>query len=875
MRNFQFPNIVNEPSSISVLHVDDDPDFADLAADMLEREDERITVETATSASEGSERLADATDEFDCIVSDYQMPGQNGIEFLETLRENHPNLPFILFTGKGSEEVASDAISAGITDYLQKGSGTEQYTVLANRIRNAVEKRQSERARQRHLEAIETAHEGISILNEDDQFLYVNEAYADLYGYDPDEMVGEHWELIYPADEVETARQTILPEVKDTGFWHGTTTGLRADGSTFREDHRVATTEHGELVCTVRDMTERQERQQELEQTHTVLRTVVEHLPMGVLVENTERDVLMANDQLGKTLGVPLDSDDLIGRDCDAAAEELQDLFADPEGFIDGIRTRIEQREPVYNGELALADGRVLERDYVPYSLPDGEANLWLYRDITDRKQREQELTTRAKAMDTAIDGMALLNDDEEYVYVNEAHADIYGYDDPEVFLGETWRMCYDDEEIERFEKDIIPALSEEGSWRGEVTGRCKDGSTFPQELSLTATDDGGIICVVRDITEREEHEDALEELHSATRDLMTATTTEEVATRASETATRVLDQPMNGIHRYNAEADALAPVAWADKTENLLDGSPPALPIDDSLAGQTYRTGETQGPADVREADETFDPETPFRSEYILPLGGYGVFILSAPESDVFDATDEALADVFAANVEVALDHVEQRQQLQRERDRLDEFASIISHDLRSPLNVATTRLELAQSECDSDHLDDVAQAHDRMDALIDDVLTLAQEGEQVDELEAVDLADTIDDCWRNVEIDEATLVTETEQVIHADSSRLKQLLENLFRNAVEHGGETVTVTVGNLVDGQGFYVADDGSGIPEGERDEVFDAGYSTIDDGTGFGLSIVQEIAEAHGWDISVANSETGGARFKITGVETIGE
>jgi DNA-binding NtrC family response regulator len=128
---------VNKTASISVLHVDDEPDFAELAADMLEREDDRFAVASATSASVGLERLA--ADDFDCIVSDYDMPGQNGIEFLEQVRDEFPDLPFILYTGKGSEEVASDAISAGVTDYLQKGSGTSQYAVLANRIRNAVE----------------------------------------------------------------------------------------------------------------------------------------------------------------------------------------------------------------------------------------------------------------------------------------------------------------------------------------------------------------------------------------------------------------------------------------------------------------------------------------------------------------------------------------------------------------------------------------------------------------------------------------------------------------------------------------------------------------------------------------------------------------
>lgn len=122
---------------IHVLHVDDEPDFAEMAAEFIRRQDERIDVEMATSASDALYRLRE--NNVHCIVSDYDMPGKNGIEFLEAVRQNYPDLPFILYTGKGSEEVASEAISAGVTDYLQKESGTSHYDVLANRIVNSVE----------------------------------------------------------------------------------------------------------------------------------------------------------------------------------------------------------------------------------------------------------------------------------------------------------------------------------------------------------------------------------------------------------------------------------------------------------------------------------------------------------------------------------------------------------------------------------------------------------------------------------------------------------------------------------------------------------------------------------------------------------------
>jgi PAS domain S-box-containing protein len=214
--------------------------------------------------------------------------------------------------------------------------------------------------------------------------------------------------------------------------------------------------------------------------------------------------------------------------------------------------------------------------------------------------------------------------------------------------------------------------------------------------------------------------------------------------------------------------------------------------------------------------------------------------------------------------------DRVEREQELERQNERLEEFASIVSHDLRNPLNVAEGRLELARGECESDHLDDVANALDRMERLIDDILTLAREGDRPTDLESVSLDRVVEQCWQTVATAEARLEVDAQQAIRVDPSRLKQLLENVIRNSVEHGGEDVTVTVGDLDDG--FYVADDGPGIPDDDRDQIFETGYSTAEDGTGFGLSIVSEIADAHDWSITVTDSQAGGTRLEFSGVPT---
>ncbi|PSQ18047.1 hypothetical protein BRD00_06120 [Halobacteriales archaeon QS_8_69_26] len=211
--------------------------------------------------------------------------------------------------------------------------------------------------------------------------------------------------------------------------------------------------------------------------------------------------------------------------------------------------------------------------------------------------------------------------------------------------------------------------------------------------------------------------------------------------------------------------------------------------------------------------------------------------------------------------------DQRRRQRELERQNERLEEFASVVSHDLRNPINVARGYLVAArESEDPGPHIDDVETSLDRIEAIVGDVLALARQGDDVSHPDRVRLSDVARVAWDGVDTGDATLGTEGME-FRADPDRLLQLFENLFRNAVEHGGEDVTVTVAPLPDGEGFYVADDGPGIPEGRREDVLEHGYTTAETGTGFGLTIVARIAEAHGWTVDVAESEAGGARFEF--------
>lgn len=214
--------------------------------------------------------------------------------------------------------------------------------------------------------------------------------------------------------------------------------------------------------------------------------------------------------------------------------------------------------------------------------------------------------------------------------------------------------------------------------------------------------------------------------------------------------------------------------------------------------------------------------------------------------------------------------------EQLERQRNRLDEFASVLSHDLRGPLSVAEGYLDLVSMDVDDDRLEKVATAHERMRELIEDVLQLAREGEAVIDPEPVDLEAVVDAAWSAAiqGDDDLTLHVDApaDATVEADRRRLIRVFENCFQNAVQHGGDVSEITV-SATD-TGFAIADDGAGVPADERDAVFEFGMTSDTDGTGIGLAVVREIADAHGWSVSCEASDLDGARFCFETVETTG-
>ena len=364
----------------------------------------------------------------------------------------------------------------------------------------------------------------------------------------------------------------------------------------------------------------------------------------------------------------------------------------------------------------------------------------------------------------------------------------------------------------------------------------------------------------------RDSSGDTIEALHHVAVNLQTKKTVKAVCRQTIDVATDILEFDQCSV--LLRENEWLVPYGTSE------DASPNGsrkMRVDQGLAGETYQNGRSRVVEDIQPEDDTDPAKESYRSGISVPIGEYGVFQAVSTTTAAFNEEDVKLAELLLSHTISAFNRIERERELQQQIEHLDKFASVVSHDLRNPLNTAQGYLSLAREERDSESLQKVASAHSRIDQLITDLLIFAKAGTEAIEPEMLEISQLVDECWTRLNQKNATLCVKTDQKIQADRRYFRQLLTNLLSNAVKHGGANVSITVGNIANG--FYIEDDGPGIDTGEQANVFEAGYSSSDDGTGFGLNIARQVAETHEWDIQLTDGNDGGARFEITGIESV--
>lgn len=450
----------------------------------------------------------------------------------------------------------------------------------------------------------------------------------------------------------------------------------------------------------------------------------------------------------------------------------------------------------------------------------------------------------------TLVEGVndlaTVIDPDGTITYVSPAVTRVLGYD-PDELVGRKMSEFIHPDDRDKKADALETALSNlSAAETVEVRFRHADDSWHWIEATMrNRVDDDvvdGVLLSSRDVTERKQYEAEVQEL--------------------AEEYEALLNNVEDSIFLLNLDEDEDGPRFEFERLSPSYERQTGITT--EGVQGQTPRDvfGEQQGAELEANYHRCFNAGEPISYQEELQVNKGSRFWQTKLAPVINDGEPTRLIGI-TRNV---TERVERERQLRQQNERLEEFSSVISHDLRNPLNVAQGRATLLTEQVESDHLEPLVRALDRMEAIVEDTLALARQGNTIRNVESISLTDLVGKCWGTVDTKDASINIIDEMTFQGDLDRLRHVFENLFHNAVEHGGPDVTVNVG-CHDGHGIYVEDTGPGIPVETRDEVFEPGHSSAHGGTGFGLTIVTRVVKAHGWEVSITDGADGGARFEI--------
>ena len=468
--------------------------------------------------------------------------------------------------------------------------------------------------------------------------------------------------------------------------------------------------------------------------------------------------------------------------------------------------------------------------------VPVGWAAMGLFFGYAIFEYRMLDLVPVARdtVIDSMQDGYVVLDTDDRIVDLNDAALQVFDADTDVVgtTLTETFPPC----------REVLEAHDNgtqiEREIEVEIDG---DQRVFVASISTLREDDRriGRLLFIRDITERR----AVQRRYQA-----------------------LIENSTDLIFIMDPDSE----ISYASPSLEQITGVPPEEIIGEKAVDYIHHE-DRDTVLDTFE-DLLEEPGEKRRIEYRLPdERGNWLYL----EGDVWNLLDNPFVEGIVTNAREITARKERERELREMNDQLEEanqqleqFATVISHDLRNPINVAKGHTELARETGNEEHFTKIDDSLDRMETIIEDVLALSRQGDEIGDTEAVNIERVAKEAWEHVDTANATITIEGDTSFEADRDRLLQLFENCFRNAIEHGGSDVTVRVGT--DNGCFYVEDDGKGIPPEEREAVFESGHTSNTNGTGLGLAIVQGIADAHGWTVRAVEGEKGGARFEFVGI-----
>ncbi|WP_276299879.1 PAS domain S-box protein [Halorussus lipolyticus] len=759
-------------------------------------------------------------------------------------------------------------------------------------------------------EIFDTSPVAFAVRDAEGNLLRANERAAELVGVGSDELVSDgddDWTVYdtdgeplsddeYPVEQVLETGDPVYNEEVLVEQPNGKRVHLSVSAAPVHDDGEVR-----RVVSAAEDITELKQTQFELEQRRDELETelseVFSRVTDAFFALDTDWNFTYVNDEAEQLLR--RSEEDLLG-------ESVWEKFSAAVGttFQREYERAMDDQEPVSFAEYYPPLSTWFEVRAYP-----SQTGLSVYfQDVTERKERERELERYETIVETVEDGIYVVDSDNEFSMVNSAFAELVGYDEAEL-VGTDPSRLYDDETREtavRLMREIIDG--ERSSATIEHPLRTADGGSFSAETTFvvreTEENEYERVGVTRDITERKERERELQNRVEQQRVLsefsqyaLQARSLDDLFDRAVELVADVLGHDYCKVLELYPEQNELLLRNGVGWREGIV-GEATVANDRGSQAGYTLLAEEPVVVEDLDAEDRFSGPElltshgveSGISTIIGTPDDIWGILGTHHTESRTYADHDVQFVQSIAHILLTSIQRQRHEEALRERNERLDAFASMLAHELRNPLEIAQIYLDMGiesvgRREVEGEDDDDatsafreVERALDRIEEMIDTLLVVTRRGGDVDSTEPVALGEMAAEWWDEVDPD-GSLEAEADREILADPSRLRQLLENLYRNAAEHGGPDVTVTVGDLGDTSGdgsgttgFYVADDGPGVPAEDRDRIFDPGYSTSNVGIGFGLAVVQQLVEAHDWECKVTESEDGGARFEFRGVET---
>ncbi len=776
-----------------------------------------------------------------------------------------------------------------------------ELTGIVSEFEDVTDERRYRRESRRVYEALETAIEGISLLDENGRFTYVNQAYTDIYGYESEEMIGEHWELLYPDEETDVVYEEAFPEMAATGSWSGETTGVRKDGTRLLEDHYLTQAGDGGMICVVRDVTEQREIQNRLRKERALNEQIVETSPVGITVVDEDGQLRFANERAAEIFD--RSRDEITTFSHDDPRWQIRDGTGAPMAAAEFPFDQVMNTgEPVFDVELSLrrADGKRIWLSVNGAPLrTDGEVTggVFTLEDVTEQKRLESELET---TFDRITDAFFGLDTEWTITYVNDRAAELIDPED-DGLVGENFWEAFPEAVDSTFEREYRWAMD-----RQEATSFEEYFAPLETWFEVHAyPSETGLSIYFRDVTEQKRIE---RELHETNRTLqrlyeITADRNRSFEQKVSELLELGCDRlglDVGFLAALDQEADQLE-IVHSTGDSRLQPGTP--IQLSTAYCQRTIESAEpltlTDAPSQGWQSDSAYEEwhfDAYVGGTVVVEDDIYGTlcFVDDESRSAAFTRAEQHFVELATQWLSYELERRQRRQELEtivadleESNEQLEQFAYAASHDLQEPLRMVESYLMLIERRY-SDVLDDEGEEFiefavdgaDRMQEMIDGLLAYSRVDTQGDPLQTVEmeavLSDVLTDLELRIEETGADVDVDWEALptVSGDPSQLRQLFQNLLDNAITYSGDEapcISISGEKSETERVISVRDRGIGIDPDRTDDIFQVfnRLHSIDEyaGTGIGLALCRRIVERHGGTISVDSEPGVGSTFSV--------